>query len=67
LAVRRTNKEDRVTLEVVQAPRNRVYSFDLKLSGNQMKGRAELKEAGQTLGMATIDLKREPAAPPAKN
>jgi hypothetical protein len=62
-----TIKEDRVTLEVVQAPRNRVYSFDLKLSGNQMKGRAELKEAGQTLGMATIDFKREPAAPPAKN
>ena len=60
-----TIKEDHITLEVI-TPQDRVYIFDLKLSGDQIKGRGELREAGKTLGMATIDLKRE-LAPPPKN
>jgi hypothetical protein len=61
-----TIKEDHITLEVIQS-QDRVYIFDLKLSGDQIKGRGELREAGKTLGMATIDLKRELTAPPPKN
>jgi hypothetical protein len=53
-------KGDRITFEV-QAAESRVISFDLKVAGDQLTGRAEMRQDGQVRGAATINLKRESA------
>jgi len=53
-------KGDRITFEL-QASERRVLSFDLKIAGDQITGRAEMRQDGQVRGAATINLKRESA------
>jgi hypothetical protein len=53
-------KDDQVSLEVKVAS-GRSINFELRLNGDQMTGRGELRQEGQVFGAATLTLKREPA------
>jgi hypothetical protein len=53
-------KGDRITFEI-QPREDRRFSFDLKVVGEQITGRAEMRQDGQVRGNATLSLKRESA------